>query len=282
MAKKKTFPTEKPWLKKAYNNLEYLNSPSARYVRVLSEFMEPEHRLGEHNIKDTIVFFGSSRITSRKKAREMLKAAERALGKKKNPSRKLKKAYEKAKHAVATSHYYEDAVKLSEKMTKWSMGIPGQYHRFAICSGGGPGIMEAANLGAKKAGGKSIGLNVSIPIAQEPNEYQTKDLAFMFHYFFIRKFWLVYMSKALVIFPGGYGTLDELFEILTLLQTQKIRRPIPIIIYGPEYWRDLINFDTLVKWDMIEKKHLNLFAFFDDVDKAFRYLKRELTKHYLK
>jgi hypothetical protein len=162
------------------------------------------------------------------------------------------------------------------------MGLRDQRKRFLICSGGGGGIMEAANLGAGKAGGTSIGLNISLPMEQLPNRYQTRELSFEFHYFFIRKFWFFYLAKALVAFPGGFGTMDELFELLTLVQTRKTKKYMPIVIYGKEYWNRILNFDALVETGTISEKDLQIFRFFDDVDSAFEYLKEELTKHYVR
>jgi uncharacterized protein (TIGR00730 family) len=180
------------------------------------------------------------------------------------------------------SHYYEDAIRLSEKLTRWSLGIRDRRRRFLICSGGGGGIMEAANRGARKAGGTSIGLNISLPMEQTPNRYQSRDLSFEFHYFFIRKFWFFYLAKALVAFPGGFGTMDELFELLTLVQTKKTRKYMPIILYGKEYWHRVLNFDALVEAGTIEAEDLKIFRYFDDVDVTFEYLKDELTKHYVR
>jgi uncharacterized protein (TIGR00730 family) len=180
------------------------------------------------------------------------------------------------------SRYYEDAVNLSEKLTRWFLELEKIDKHFKICSGGGPGIMEAANRGALNANGESVGLNISIPSEQIPNIYQTKDLACEFHYFFIRKFWFFYLAKALVIFPGGYGTMDELFELLTLIQTEKTKKQMPVVLYDSTYWNDVVNFNALLKWGVISKGDLDLFRLFDNVDDAFVYLKDALTKHYLK
>ena len=179
------------------------------------------------------------------------------------------------------ARYYDDAVTLAERLTKWSKGIPERKRRFVVCSGGGPGIMEAANRGAAQAGGYSIGLNISLPFEQMPNPYQTRELSFEFHYFFIRKFWFVYLAKALVVFPGGFGTLDELFEILTLVQTRKTAKKIPIVLYGEEFWKEVVRFDSLVKWGTISREDLDLFHFANNVDTAFEYIRDELTKRYL-
>jgi len=192
----------------------------------------------------------------------------------------LKEKFEQAQRGLIMSRYYEDAALLAEKLTRWSLSIENPAKRFYICSGGGPGIMEAANRGAQNAGGPSIGLNISLPFEQTPNPFQTRELSFEFHYFFVRKYWFFYLGKALVIFPGGFGTMDELFELLTLVQTQKTKKYMPIILYGSEYWNELINFNALVKWGTINREDLNLFHFFDDVDSAFEFLRDELLKLY--
>ncbi len=260
-------------IKKAYNDQEFIYSPDARPLRILSEFLEPQSRFRHAKIKDTIVFFGSARIISSKKAKENLKK----LGNSKKGNRKITDAMVD----LEMSQYYDKAAALSAKLTKWSLGLENPHRRFVICSGGGPGIMEAANLGAKRAGGKSIGLNISLPFEQEPNPYISKDLNFEFHYFFMRKFWFAYLAKALVIMPGGFGTIDELFEILTLVQTGKIRKKMPIVILDKEFWGSILNFDEFVKKRLIDKKDLDLFYIAESVDDAFEFLTAQLTKHYL-
>ena len=237
----------KPLVKaeKAYRNLDFLNSASARSLRILSEFLEPMKRFRTQGIKDTIVFFGSARIKSWKDA----KADYNNLRSKYKQNKKLSPDQERNFKAVSTalemSRYYEEAVELSRLLTNWSKRL---YHsnRFVVCSGGGPGIMEAANRGAYLAQGKSIGLNISLPFEQYANRYISKELNFDFHYFFMRKFWFVYLAKALIIFPGGFGTLDELMEVLTLLQTNKVKKRITVLLYGPEYWKKIINFDRMM------------------------------------
>src|SRR5258706_3835409 len=180
------------------------------------------------------------------------------------------------------SRYYEDTIELSDRLTKWSMGLENTHRRFVICSGGGPGIMEAANKGAKKAGGKSIGLNISLPFEQELNPYISNELNFEFHYFFMRKFWFAYLAKALVIMPGGFGTIDELFEILTLVQTGKIRKKMPIVVYDKKFWDKILNFEEFLNKRLINEEDLKLFYIAETIDDAFAYLTRELSKHYLK
>jgi uncharacterized protein (TIGR00730 family) len=267
---------------KAYKNLNFLTSPEGRIVRVLSEFMEPAARFEKRHVYNTIVFFGSARTPPPEEAKKNLQDLQNQIARKRRPPRSLLKQCETAKKDVAMSRYYEDASELAEKLTQWSLGIRDKRKRFLVCSGGGGGIMEAANRGARKAGGRSIGLNISLPMEQYPNRYQTRDLSFEFHYFFIRKFWFFYLAKALVAFPGGFGTMDELFELLTLVQTRKTKKYMPIIIYGTEYWNQILNFDALVEAGTISEEDLQIFRFFDDVDEAFTYLKGELTKHYVR
>lgn len=258
---------------KAYNDSDFLNSPQARSLRILSEYVGPQTRFYKEEVKDTIVFYGSARIPSRRQA---LKSVN-DLQKYKNPS---KERIESANVDLEMSRYYEETVELSRKLTIWSKKqTPG--NRFVICSGGGPGIMEAANKGAKLAGGKSIGLNISLPFEQMPNQYITPALNLEFHYFFMRKFWFAYLAKALVIMPGGYGTLDELFELLTLVQTKKIRKKMPIVVYDKKFWDKLLNFEEFLKKRLVSKEDLKLFLIAESVDEAFEYLKLELSKIYL-
>ena len=274
MKSKNKKKTKYSWLTKAYKNKDFLNSPSARLIRILSEMIEPAARFRKYGVKDTVVFFGSARILPRSTASHNLKRIKAG-------SPKFKQQYEQAKRDLAMSRYYEDARLLAEKLTRFFKGLRKKGKNFMVCSGGGPGIMAAGNQGAKMAGGKSIGLNISIPMEQYPNPYQTRDLAFEFHYFFIRKFWFFYLAKALVVFPGGFGTMDELFELLTLAQTGKHKKPLPVILFGRDYWERVINFKEMYKWGTISKEDLKLFKVFDDVDQAFDYLKKQLTKYYL-
>ncbi|MFP4171312.1 MAG: LOG family protein [Candidatus Hydrogenedentota bacterium] len=268
-------------IQKAYKNLSFLNSPDARMVRVLCEFLEPEARFRRMNVRDTIVFFGSARVPSPETAQENLKRLEEKLDDTAAPPTHLVAAHERAKRDRTMSRYYADAAELAERLTRWSHSVDSASERFMICSGGGPGIMEAANRGANNGGGRSIALNISLPYEQTPNPYQTGELAFEFHYFFIRKFWFVYLAKALVIFPGGFGTLDELFELLTLIQTGKKSSYLPVVIYGTDFWREVLNVEALAKWGMISEEDLNLFRFFDDVDSAYEFLTQELTREHL-
>ncbi len=265
---------------KAYKNLDFLNSPQARSIRILAEFLEPLSRFRHEGIKDTIVFFGSARILPRKDAKKRLETVKSKIFKTKRASKKLQSQLEDAIIDLQMSGYYEDAATLTYKLTKWAKKLDSDRH-FVICSGGGPGIMEAANKGALTAGGKSMGLNISLPFEQDSNPYISKNLSFEFHYFFMRKFWFLYPAKALVIFPGGFGSLDEFMEVLTLVQTKKIKKSLTIVLYGRNYWNQVINFPAMVKFRTISKGDLKLFSFADTPDEAFQILQKGLTKNYL-
>src|ERR1043165_8889529 len=264
----------------AYENEHFLNSPDGRFRRILPEYSEPLTRFRREQIQDTVVFFGSARFHSHA-------AAQKDLSKIQSDGAKLAKAKrdlqnKKALAAVNMARYYEDARKLANMFTKWAMDIPPRRRRFVVTTGGGPGIMEAANLGAHEAGGKTIGLNINLPFEQDPNPYITPSLNFEFHYFFMRKFWFAYLAKALVIFPGGFGTLDELFEILTLAQTQKLAKKILVVIYGREYWSRVLNFQTMVDTGTISAADLSLFKMVDSPQEGFEYLKAGLTEFHLR
>ena len=265
---------------KAYKDLDFLNSPDARVVRMISEFLEPQRRFRQARIKDTIVMFGSARIRPRHETLEKLGNVESTLRTSPKPTKQLLTSLRDAEMQVEMSRYYEDAVELSRLITTWAKKFAAP-RRFVVCSGGGPGIMEAANKGAALAKGESIGLNISLPFEQYANDYVSKDLNFEFHYFFMRKFWFVYLAKSLVIFPGGFGTLDELMEVLTLLQTSKVKKPVAVVMYGEEYWKKVIDFDELVAHGMITREDLRLFRFMDTPEEAFKYLKSFLTATYL-
>jgi len=255
----------------AYQNEPFLNSPDGRILRILSEYAEPLSRFRREQIQDTVVFFGSARFQSREVAQKAVKQAQ-AHGEN-HPKTALA--------AVEMAHYYEDARKLASMLTEWSITIPARRRRFVVTTGGGPGIMEAANRGAIEAGGKTIGLNINLPFEQFPNPYITPSLNFEFHYFFMRKFWFAYLAKALVIFPGGFGTFDELFEILTLAQTEKMAKKILVVIYGSEYWKKLINFQVMIDAGTISAGDLELFKMVDSPEEGFEYLKNGLTKYHL-
>ncbi len=264
---------------KAYNNKIFLNSKEARTIRILAEYLEPESRFEKLDVEDTIVFFGSARVIPKEKAEKRVVELEKTLDS--SNSEETRFEYEKAKRALIMSQYYEDAKELAKKITQWSKDIHNKRHRFIVCSGGGPGIMEAANRGAAEADGVSIGLNISLPHEQFPNPYITKSLSFEFHYFFMRKFWFFYLAKAMIVFPGGFGTMDEFFELITLVQTGKSEKHLPIVLYGSQYWNEVLHFESFVKWGTISEEDKNIFKIIDNVDDAFEYIKGELTKHYL-
>ena len=240
---------------KAYSNDEFLNSPEARAIRVQCEILEPEKRFRELDVDNTIVFFGSARCPS------------------------LENATDERSRRRAES--YEAARELAHRLTIWSDTPPDPEKRLVICSGGGPGIMEAANQGAREAGGKSVALGISLPFEQGVNEYATPELSFEFHYFFVRKFFFLYHAKALVVFPGGFGTMDELFESLTLIQTRKLEKSLPIILYDKEFWDSILDFDQFVRWGVVSPEDLELFSFADDVDSAFEQVVAGLQTHHL-
>ncbi|MDW8074448.1 MAG: LOG family protein [Bacteroidota bacterium] len=268
---------EVPRAKKAYDNADFLHSPSARSIRILAEYLYPATQFRLENVQNTIIFFGSSRIRSPQQFQYELEALqlhiERTIGAERQRAEQRRLSL---LQQAELCQYYDAAVELARMITEWSLTLPPE-KRFYICTGGGPGIMEAGNKGAYLAGGKSIGLNISIPTEQFPNPYITPELNFEFHYFFMRKFWFAYLAKAMVIFPGGYGTLDELMEILTLVQTGKIRKQMPICIYGEQYWRRVINFDYMAEVGVITEQDIMLFRFVNSPEEAFVYLRDELT-----
>jgi len=255
---------------KAYKNEAFLDSQSARSLRILAEYLEPESRFEELRIRDTVVVFGSSRILSREEAAKRLAEAERTGV-----------DLTRARKQLEISRYYEETRELCSRLTTWSKGLSGTDRRFVICSGGGPGIMEAANRGASEARGENIGLNISIPQEQNENPYITHRLAFEFHYFFMRKYWFAYLAKAFVIMPGGFGTLDEFMEILTLIQTHRIRKKCALVLYGSSYWDKVLQFEPFVEFGTISPEDLALFHRSDSVDEAFNYLTSWLTQNVL-
>lgn len=261
----------------AYENESFLNSPDGRILRLLSEYVEPLARFRREQIQDTVVFFGSARFMN-------LSHAEGALAAwKSNPqaTAEQEKGLKRAQAAVDMARYYEDARRMAYLLTEWSIKIPAKRRRFVVTTGGGPGIMEAANLGAQEAGGKTVGLNINLPLEQFPNAYITPSLNFEFHYFFMRKFWFAYLAKALVIFPGGFGTLDELFEILTLAQTEKLAKKILVVIYGRQYWDKVLNLQHMADAGTISPADLDLFRIVDSPEEGFEYLRDGLTRYHL-
>ncbi|HEV8482007.1 MAG TPA: LOG family protein [Blastocatellia bacterium] len=264
----------------AYLNPEFLATQEARIIRILSEYIEPAARLRRFRVRDTIVFFGSARSVSPEVAGRNLEAVRAELVKAGTPTPELQEAEVRAMQAVRLSRYYDDAMELARRMTEWSKALTGDRH-FIICSGGSGGMMEAANRGASAARGKTIGLNIELPFEQEINPYVSRELVFNFHYFFMRKFWFVYPAKALVVFPGGFGTMDELFEVLTLIQTKMPRKAMPVVLFGREFWDEILNFDALVKWGVVGPSDLKIFHKTDSVDDAYQYLSSKLEELYL-
>jgi uncharacterized protein (TIGR00730 family) len=255
---------------KAYLKESFLNSRDARPLRILAEYLEPKSRFDHFRIDDTIVFMGSARLPSREQAQAEVQAAQNGAG-----------DLARAQTRLAMSRYYEDARELARRLTVWSKELADEERRFVVCTGGGPGIMEAANRGAAEAKGMNVGLTISIPIEEFDNRYMTRELSFHFHYFFMRKFWFVYLAKALLVFPGGFGTLDELFEVLTLRQTNKMRKHLTVVLFGTQYWDEVIDFEALVRNGTIDREDLALFHRTDSVDEAYDIVTRELTLHAL-
>jgi hypothetical protein len=261
----------------AYEIPEFLQSGTARPVRILAEYLEPLRRFQKQDIQDTVVFFGSARVHSRITAERALKRLQARKTRGPEYTENLKRL----RIAVKWSRFYEDARQLAHMLTDWSSKLDSHRHRFVVTSGGGPGIMEAANRGASEAGGKTIGLNIRLPFEQGPNRYITPGLHFEFHYFFMRKFWFAYMAKALVIFPGGFGTLDEMFELLTLAQTEKLSEKIDVVLYGTEYWDQILNFRPMVEWGAIAPGDLEALHPANTPGEAFERLRDHLSRHHL-
>ena len=259
---------------KAYRNKAFLNSKDARALRILAEYLEPKSRFERLRVDDTIVFMGSARTKSREQASDALRKAEAKGG---DASADLVRA----RMDLEMSAYYEASRQLAFRLTQWSANLDSKERRFVVCTGGGPGIMEAANRGAAEADGMNVGLTISIPIEEFDNAYVTPELSFHFHYFFMRKFWFAYLAKAVIVFPGGFGTLDELFELLTLVQTKKMRKPMPIVLFGTEYWREVVDFDALVRHGTISARDLELVHRTDSVDDAYDWVVQQLARHAL-
>src|SRR5271157_5361556 len=259
----------------AYENKKFLNGPDGRILRILAEYQEPLSKFRRERIQDTIVFFGSARFRSREKAQAALQELQKAGG---DTPEALERIL-RAESDLNNSRYYEDARRLSYLITKWTQTISQPRHRFVVCTGGGPGIMEAANRGASEAGGKTIGLNINLPFEQIPNPYITPELNFEFHYFFMRKLWFAYLAKALVVFPGGFGTFDEMFELLTLAQTEKLAKHIGVVVYSREYWDKVVNFQALVDAGTIAARDLELIHWANSPEEAFEFLRADLEQH---
>jgi len=263
----------------AYLNPEFLDSNEARPIRLLSEYLEPLRRFKDQKIQDTVVFFGSARVDSRERAERALKTLK-ARGVR-DAEGEFEIELRKSRKAVEWARYYEEARELARLLTAWSGTLRSENHRFVVTSGGGPGIMEAANRGAHEAGGKTIGLNIRLPFEQEANPYISDGLQFEFHYFFMRKFWFAYLAKALVIFPGGFGTCDELFEILTLAQTDKLTKKIAVILYGSDYWDQVLSLKPMAEWGAIAEQDVQLLQHADAPADAFEQLRDHLIAHHL-
>ena len=285
-------PTERPQL--SYANPAFVNSADGRLLRIIAEYIEPLARFRHEHIQDTVVFFGSARFHALDEANHDLELLANTGSTQPAPAEQQPASAEekergaaselrlhRAEAAVEMARYYEDARKLAYLLTQWSMTIKSRRERFVVTSGGGPGIMEAANRGAHEAGGKTIGLNIRLPFEQMPNRYITPALSLEFHYFFMRKYWFAYLAKALVVFPGGFGTLDEMFELLTLAQTQKLAKQMTVIVYGSEYWNQVFNLDVLVSKGAISPEDRKLFQFADTPEQAFAILKENLSKYHL-
>ncbi|HJN72518.1 MAG TPA: LOG family protein [Myxococcota bacterium] len=257
---------------KAYKNLEFLNSPAARLIRINCEYEEPRLRFREHNVRDTIVMFGSARTLPGEVARSRLEHAQKALAEGNGESAKLEEEVLLAKRRLRGSRYYDDCRVLARRFTEFGLERPNG-HEYLVCTGGGPGIMEAGNRGAADVeGGRSVGLGISLPFEERLNQYVTPELGFVFHYFFTRKYWFMYLAKAMVVFPGGFGTLDEFAELLTLRQTGKVKKPLPIVLYGSEYWTEVLNVDAMIEWGTISAKDKDLFHLSDSTDDAYDFL----------
>jgi uncharacterized protein (TIGR00730 family) len=264
----------------AYENKKFLDSADGRILRILAEYQEPLARFRRERVQDTVVFFGSARFHSRSDAENALQLLKKPGSAEPAPPEQ-QELMKRAQASYEMARYYEDARQLAYMLTQWSTHIPSKKLRFVVTTGGGPGIMEAANRGAHEAGGKTIGLNINLPYEQMPNPYISPELNFEFHYFFMRKLWFAYLSKALIVFPGGFGTFDELFEILTLAQTEKLAKRMLVVLYGSDYWKKVVNFEAMVESGVIAPEDFNLFRMCDSPESAFEYLRDGLEKHHL-
>ena len=264
----------------AYENRKFLNGPEGRILRILTEYSEPLSRFRRERIQDTVVFFGSARFHSRSDTEHELGLLENPGSTQPAPPAEQEKV-KRARVAAEMARYYEDARRIAYMLTEWSLTLSSKRQRFVVTTGGGPGIMEAANRGAREAGGKTIGLNINLPFEQMPNRYITPDLNFEFLYFFMRKLWFAYLAKALIVFPGGFGTCDEMFEILTLAQTEKLAKKIIVLMYGSEYWNRVLNLQAMADAGTISPHDIHLFTMVDSPEEGFEALKDGLTKYHL-
>ncbi len=265
---------------KAYDNKEFIHSDDGRIIRLIAEYTEPQVRFEKHHVDKFIIFFGSARILSKDKFKDKLAFLESKLLISTEEQKEVINAeIKKLIDLEETTNYYEDSVEIAQMLSKWTLGLP-TGKRFIVCSGGGPGIMEAANKGAFLSGARSVGLNISLPFEQNPNPYISPEFNFEFHYFFMRKFWFTNFARAIIVFPGGYGTMDEMWEMLTLLQTKKVKLNVPVVLYGEKFWKKVINFDYLVEMGMINKSDLDLFKFANTPNEAYDYVKSELSRIY--
>ena len=262
----------------AYRDALFMESVAARPMRILTEYLDPLVRFRREEVGDTIVMFGSARIVGRDRAEAHLRRLKGLTGKQ-TPRRRI--ALRDARAAVSMSRYYEEARELARRITTWSLTLGEHPRRFVICSGGGPGIMEAANRGAAEAGGKTVGLSIELPHEQWPNSYISPGLNFQFHYFFMRKLWFAQLAKALIVFPGGFGTMDELWEMLTLMQTGKLQRRNLILIYGRRYWNRVIDWREMLNWGTINRREYDLLQFADSVDEAFDRIRSGLEEFHM-
>lgn len=272
--------TELPKAVRAYDDKEFVHSDDGRIIRLIAEYTGPQSRFEKHHIDKFILFFGSARIMSKDKFGDKMEFLESKLQVSNDEQKAVINAeIKKLQDFEETTNYYEDAVDLAKMLSEWSSGLTPS-KRFVICSGGGPGIMEAANKGAFLAGARSVGLNISLPFEQNPNPYISPEFNLEFHYFFMRKFWFTNFARAIVVFPGGYGTMDEFWEMLTLIQTKKVKLDIPIVLYGEKFWNKVINFEYLVEMGLISRADLDLFKFANTPNEAYDYIKGELTRIY--
>lgn len=262
----------------AYHDLRFLESADARTLRILAEYINPLAHMRKAGVQHTVVFFGSARIHPREVAVRNLREVELRL--KQSPAAGLQAELKRARMDVHMAHYYEEARELSRLITEWAMTVNNSPRFLMVCSGGGPGIMEAANRGASEAGGRSIGLNIKLPMEQEPNPFISPELSLLFRYFFMRKLWFAQPAQALIVFPGGFGTMDEMFEFLTLIQTHKMGHRVTILLYGSKFWKRAVNFGWLLESGTISSEDLKLIRFVDSPQQAFGILRDELGQRF--